>query len=205
MSNQYSLTVTNNSDFSGDVCVYQRDPNIDDPTVMSLAWFCKYIYPTTTVTFNWSIDYSFIWDYTGQLKPGVIFNSSQLWDANLNLSNQVSLNYDGANDAFTFKDQVQNPQGGSLFILQDATIPSQAASTGIAMSGAGTYACQARPNWQFIFTPHPTYWVTFGTYTKGQVLDTTSISNDQEIAFPANVYSMNADLNGDNTWAVTSG
>ena len=105
--------------------------------------------------------------------------------------------------AFTFKDQVQNPQGGSLFILQDATIPSNHASVGIAMSGSGAYACQARPNWQSIYnTPHTTYWVAFGTYTQGQVLDINSIWNHQEIQFPANVFSVNARLNEDLTWSV---
>ncbi len=205
MSNQYSLTVTNDSSFSGDLCVYQRNPHLDDPTVMSLAWFTKYIYPTTTVTFNWSIDYSFIWGYTGALRRGVVFAAAQTWPANLDLSNQVTLTYDSTNDAFTFKDQTQNMQGGSLFILQDATIPSNSASVGIAMSGSGAYACQARPNWQFIFTPHPTYWLTFGTYSQGQVLDITSIPNGQEIQFPTNVFSMNATLKKDNTWSVHPG
>lgn len=202
---QYSLTVYNNSEFGGDVCIYQRDPNNGDPTCMSLAWFTKYIHPKTEVTFTWSIDYSFVWDYTGELKPGIVFRAAQIWDADLELLNEVGLTYGSENDAFTFKDQRQNPRGGSMFILQDATIPIQVASTGIAMSGSGIYAYQARPNWRFIFTPKPTYWLTFGTFTQGQVLDVTSISNEQKISFPPNVYSMYATLEDDNTWNVTPG
>ncbi len=37
----------------------------------------------------------------------------------------------------------------------------------IGMSGNGTFAVTATPNYNFTFPPHPRYWVAFGTYQVG--------------------------------------
>jgi rhizosphere induced protein len=39
------------------------------------------------------------------------------------------------------------------------------------MSGNGTLAAPAQPAWTYIFTPRPQYWITFGEYAQGPVLD----------------------------------
>lgn len=200
MSVKYELKVINNSSNSGDICVYQTPPDTTVTDVMSLAWFSEYAYPTTTVIFDWSLNYQFMWDETGNLKPGVVFDASQIWDADLTTQNMVTLHYD---KAYTFKNLTMNPQSaGSLVVMQDYSIPLKMASVGVGMSGAGAFAFQAQPNTTLIFTPHPIYWVTFGKYDKGQILDTTQITNRAELAFPPNVYSMTAILNPDNTWTV---
>lgn len=197
---QYSLIFVNNSTQTGDACVYQQDPNITDPNVMSLAWFSKKAAPTTTVQFDWTIDYSFVWSETGQLRPGVMFTASQTWAADLSTTNQVQFTNLGG--AYTFQNQTQGPQQGSLYILEDNTIPPNQASVGVGMSGSGTFAVQAQPNTTAIFTPHPQYWITFGNYVQGEVLDITTISSAANIVFPPSTYSMTAILNADNTWTV---
>ncbi len=196
---QYTLVFKNNSSNLGDACVYQTAPP-SSPNVMSLAWFSKTAYPTTTVKFNWSIDYSFVWSETGLLVPGVLFTASQVWAADLTTTNQVTFTKE--NNAYRFKDQTQGPNAGSLLIKETNTIPLNQASVGIGMSGAGTFVQQAQPNWNLTFTPKPRYWITFGSFIAGEVLDVQSISNPAEIAFPANVYSMTATLNADNSWTI---
>lgn len=196
----YTLIFKNNSTNSANACVYQQDPNIGVPDVMSLAWFSKYAFPTTTVTFQWTIDYSFVWSETGVLVPGVIFTATQNWGADLSTTNQVTFSHPG--QAYTFQNQTAGPQGGSLYITEDGTLPIKQASVGIGMGGFGTFVVQAQPNWNLVFTPHPEYWITFGNYTQGEVLDQTSISNPAKVAFPVNTYSMTAILNPDNTWTV---
>lgn len=203
MPNRYTLEVTNDSYFPGDICVYQGCTEVDELHVMSLAWFSRYAYPSSTVTVSWTLDYSFHWAYSGELKPGLRFQSTQSQPANLRFSNQITLNYDDENDAFRFKDQTQNKQGGSFHIEQDATIPPTSVAAGVGVSGAAAFAMQARPNWNFIFTPSSTYWVTFGTFEHGEVLDRTSISQRQQIIFPSNCYRMRARLTPANTWTVS--
>lgn len=202
MSQKYELKVINKSSNAGDICVYQTPEDTTVNGIMSLAWFQEYAYPTTTVVFDWSLDYQFMWDETGTLKPGVVFDASQIWDADLNTKNMVSLHHD---QAYTFKNLTMNPQSaGSLVVKQDYSIPLNEGSVGIGMSGAGTFAFPAQPNTTLVFTPHPTYWVTFGNFTKGQVLDTTQITNQAQVAFSPNVYSMTAVLNLDNTWTIAA-
>lgn len=200
---QYSLEFINNSSNSWDVCVYQDDPNIGIPNVMSLAWFTKRVAPTTTVTFTWGIDYNFVWSETGELKPGITFKASQTWAADPAGNNQITLTHDGtANGAYTFSNLTTGPQKGNLYITQDNKIPLKQASTGIGMSGKGTFVCQSQPNINLIFTPHPRYWITFGQFQPGEVLDIESITNKAEIDFPPNIYTMQAILQADNTWTV---
>ena len=197
---QYSLTFLNNSSNTWDACVYQNDPDLGNPNVQSLAWFSKTAAPTTKILFSWTVDYSFVWSETGQLIPGVLFSASQNWDADLSSTNQVTFTKSGG--AFTFQNQTKGPQGGTLYIGEDGTIPKNTASVGIGMSGSGVYVVQAQPNITATFTPHPVYYITFGTYTQGEVLDIGQITNDAQIAFPPNVYAMTAILNADNTWTI---
>lgn len=195
----YSLVFKNNSNNSGYACVYQTDSDISDPNVLSLAWLAKSSYPATMVRFQWSLDYCFVWSETGRLVPGVQFNAAQRWDADLSTRNQVTLANNGG--AFTFQNQQAGPRQGTLTIRQDGAIPLGQASVGIGMAGAGTFVRQAQPNMMISFTPHPRYWIAFGDFQAGEVLDVGEISNPYEIAFPAGVTSMTAILNADNTWS----
>ncbi len=197
---QYSLIFVNDSTMTGDACVYQQDPDLGDPNAMSLAWFAKAAAPTTTVQFDWTIDYSFVWSETGELDAGVMFAASQDWPADLSTTNQVQFTNSGG--AYTFQNQMAGPQGGTLYISQDGSIPSNQASVGIGMGGSGTFAVQAQPNVTAMFTPHPEYWITFGTFSQGEVLDIATITSAAVIDFPANTYSMTATLGADNTWTV---
>ena len=198
----YTLNVFNNSTQTGDTCIYQTDPNTNMPNVQSLAWFSKMSTPTTKMKFTWQVDYSFVWSETGVLVPGVVFDASQNQAADLSTSNQITFTNVGG--AYDFQNQTVGPQAGTLYIRQDGTIASQAASVGIGMSGAGTFAVESQPNMSAMFTPHPVYWITFGNYVAGQVLDVATISQKKQILFPVNVYSMTATFNPDNTWSVSS-
>lgn len=211
MSNIYSLTFTNNSNNNWDFCCFQEDPSITTQDVMSLAWFAFPVAPTTSVKFSWTIDYQFVWSQTGQLAPGVMFQASQKWDANLQTSNGIDFTRKG-NSAFTFENQEQFGNPGTLYINQDGTIPANTAAVGINMgiqgapqgAGSGTFVVPAQPNITASFTPHPTYWVTFGDYVPGQVLDIQQITQKAQVNFPVNVYDMYAILGPDNSWTIAS-
>jgi hypothetical protein len=199
----YSLTVVNNSSHYADFCVYQRSPDLGVRDALSLAWMATPLWPTTVETFTWQIDYSFVWSQTGVLKPGVKFAASQAWPADPSNINSNQLLFDYQQGAFTFQHGSANgtPRRGSLYITELDGIPPDTASVGIGMSGAGTFAVQAQPNENLVFTPHPTYWVAAGTFEQGVALDIEEITNTVQVSFDSS-FAMTAVLDGRNNWSV---
>ncbi|MBP2325094.1 hypothetical protein JOF56_005479 [Kibdelosporangium banguiense] len=208
---EYTLRVVNKSTNFVDMCMYQEDPNLGVPNAMSLAWFSKPAYPSTTVVFKWTIDYSFVWSETGQLLPGVYFDASQTWPADPSIvktgtaetpGNQIGFSQP-SRGAYTFTSTpTNNAQVGSLYIKEDGTIPLKQASVGIGMSGAGTFAVQSQPNLNLTFTPHPKYYLAAGSFAQGEVLDIGSITNPVNIQFPPGIFSRTATLSAENKWSV---
>ena len=201
-SQKYTLSAMNHSANSGSFCAFQQDPDLGVPGALPLAWFSKYVHPQTTIKFVWTADYNFVWSETGVLVPGVGFDASQVFDADVQNLNQITLSYIGG--AYSFINQSKGPKPGPLYIREDASIPLKKASVGIGMSGAGTFVVQAQPNLTLNFTPHPRYYIAFGSYTQGEALDVGEMTNTAEIVFQQNIYSMTAILNADNSWTVDS-
>jgi rhizosphere induced protein len=196
----YTLTFNNNSmQTGGSFLVFQQMPD-QSPDMFSLAWFAKKVNKDTSATFLWQIDYDFVWSETGVLQPGVLFNASQTAPADLTSTNRITLDYNGA---FFFANQTTGPLPGSLSILETGNIPStKPAAVGIGMSGNGTFVVQTGPNMNATFTPHPEYWIAYGTYQQGQVLAIQDVTNVAQVQFPEGVYSMVATLDTENQWTV---
>jgi hypothetical protein len=206
VSTQYSLTVTNNSTQFQDLCIYQKPVDLGVPDAMSLAWLTAPAWPLTTVKFTWTVNYSFVWSQTGSLQPGVTFVAQQTQDADPDdlTANQVLFDY--RNGAFTFRpgSAAGMAELGSLYIRELSTVPIGTATVGIGMSNAGVFAVQAQPNMNLVFTPHPEYWVTAGTYEQGEVLNIEQITNSANVGFDA-TFDMVAVLTPTNTWQISSG
>ncbi|MEV6607549.1 MULTISPECIES: hypothetical protein [unclassified Kutzneria] len=199
----YTLTVVNNSSHFADFCVYQRSPDLGVRDALSLAWLAVPLWPTTVEVFTWQIDYSFVWSQTGVLKPGVRFGASQAWPADPGDTNANQVLFDYQQGAFTFQPGAAagTPQRGGLYVRELADIPADTASVGIGMSGSGTFAVQAQPNENLVFTPHPTYWVAAGTFEQGVALDVEEISNTAQVPFDS-TFAMTAVLDARNNWTV---
>lgn len=199
---QLTLILVNNSKNPGNLVVYQSMP--DPSSTPPLAWFSKYVYPQTRVSFAWDPnDWDFVWSGTGQIESGVVFEASQVVPANLADSNQITLSYDSTNHIFFFKDQGPGPTPGNFYIKEDSTLPANAAAVGIGMAGRATVVVQALPNFTVQITPKPEYWVTFGIVSQGQFFTITEMLPPVQVVFPPNVNSMTVTLNPDNTWTVT--
>jgi hypothetical protein len=193
--------VNNSSQPAMTACLYQV---LRTPTAGSfpVAWLTKPAAPTTTVKFSWDVTYDFVWSQSGALLPGALVSASQTWQiSDTATRNQVTLT-SGDDDALTFEDQTAGPAEGILTIVQNGTIPAGAASVGIGMAGAPICLAQAGPNLKTSFKPLSAYWLAFGAFSEGQVLDPSSIPNPKQIVFPANVHSMTATLGASNTWSV---
>jgi rhizosphere induced protein len=204
---QYALNVVNNSTNYVDLCVFQTPPDLGVMDVATLAWFVEPAHPTTVVDFTWQEDYSFVWAQTGSLSAGVQFRAKQAWPADPSDPAQQQVQFTFLRDAYTFQEgtAVGTPKIGNLYIKETDQLPLNEASVGIGMAGAGTFAVSAQPNQNLVFTPHPEYWITAGTFTPGQVVDIEEMSNVAALPFPPGVFVLTAILNPDNTWTVENG
>ena len=200
MSNLYTLNVQNNSTQSGSFCIFQEAPDINVPGITTMAWLAKMCHPTTDLEFNWSLDYSFVWSNTTNLKPGTIVKTSQDWDANLNTKNKITFDY--VDNAYTFKGEKQGDYEGNLYIDQTKAVQPKAASVGIGMSGKGTFMIPSQPNMKIIMTPKPTYWLVFGDFVEGEILDITQVSEQALKLQYKGTEDMSVEFNGDNTWKI---
>ena len=195
----YSVTFVNNSQNTGSACLYQQTP--DAPfNLMSLAWFAYPTHPSTRTTFQWSIDYSFVWGQTGTLMPGVTFSADQQLPADPNGANTVTFTQQYGSPQFSRLQSGGQP--GMLSISCDASVPSRQISIGIGMSGSATFATQAMPNMTSVFGVSPSYWFAFGNYQQGQVLDAQSITTAVQLNFPSGVYALTVTLNADGSFTV---
>jgi rhizosphere induced protein len=200
MGQPYSLNVINNAS-TNNFCVFQKAPDNASPNILSLAWFAKQVHGGgAKIKFTWQINYCFVWAETGVLAPGVTFDAGATQNADLSTINKIKFNHAGG--AYQFVDQTRGSSEGTLSIASQGDVPMKTASIGVGMSGFGTFAQQAEPNKLFTFTPHPNYWLIAGNFVQGEVMDMGNVTSAVEIKFPANVYSMTATLNDDNTWMV---
>ncbi|HBF28468.1 protein rhiA [Rhizobium sp.] len=199
----YSLTCVNNSDTSGSFAIFQKAPPTPTPgNVFSLAWFARPAAPGSQVKFTWGLDYSFVWSETGELKPGITFDASQVLPADPYGKNMVQLTRDKWG-ATTFVNPSANGAVGSLTIQQLANVTPNQTSVGVGMSGSGTFAIQAASNMTAVFTPHPNYWVVFGNYQTGDVMDIEDVTGAVEVTYGGAQTSRSAILGLDNLITVS--
>jgi hypothetical protein len=196
----YTLNLINSSASPWDFYVYQQLPNQQSANVFSLAWFCSpfMIVPGANITFQWTIDYTFVWGAVGTIQPGVVFTAGQTIDADPQSTNTTNFSITpGPN----LTPAVTAPPQGSLVINDASTVPSNAFSVGIGMGNAGTFVTSAGPNLKHTFTPTPTYWIAAGTNVQiGTILDITTVTQNLQVIFPVNVYDVTCTLGANNVW-----
>lgn len=199
----YSLTCVNNSQLSGSFAVFQKAPPMTIPgNVFSLAWFARPTAPKSKVTFTWNLEYSFVWSETGLLQPGINFSASQAMPADPNGQNLIQLTQD-TYGATTFANPSASGAIGSLTIQQLPNVAPNRTSVGVGMSGSGTFAVQAAPNMTAVFTPHPNYWVIFGNFVTGDVIDIEDVTNAVEVTYGGALTTRSATLGIDNLITVS--
>jgi len=202
MSTKYTLTVQNDSTQSGDFCIFQQAPDTNVANITTLAWLSKAANPTTNLVFQWDLQYNFIWSNSTNLKPGDTVVTSQSWDCDVNTSNRIV--FDFVNNAYNFSNQTQGDYAGNLYIDEGQSVRPNQASVGIGMSGSGTFLVPSQPNMQVMFTPKPTYWLVFGTFKQGDVVDIGQVTkNAKKIVFNG-VTDLAVTFKSTNTWLMTS-
>jgi len=200
ISTKYTLSVKNDSTQTGNFCIYQDPPDTNVGNITTVAWLAKAAHPTTLLEFEWSLDYDFVWAKTTNLRPGTIIKTSQAWPANLSTMNKVD--FDFQNQAYTFDNQGQGGYEGNLYIDQSQRVNTRDAAVGIGMSGKGSFFVESQPNMKLILTPKPTYWLLFGQYSEGEVLDIEKVTkNACRLEFKGRSR-LDVELRSDNTWNI---
>ncbi|WP_208296908.1 hypothetical protein [Massilia sp. CCM 8734] len=198
----YSLTLVNESGTPFTFYVYQQMPNQASENVFSLAWFCSpyNIGQGNQITFQWDIEYGFVWGSSGIIQPGVTFNAGGDIPANPQSNNCTTFSNSQTLGPNLSAAQAGQPQG-SLVISDASNVASNQFSVGVSMSGAGTFVTNAGPNLTHTFTPTPTYWIAAGSNVHvGTVMDITTVNQNAQVIFPPNVYALTYTLNASNQW-----
>ena len=198
----YKLVCKNNSTVPWVFYVYQTMPS-QPSDVFSLSWFASpyKLSPGSSITFDWSIDYSFVWGNTGTVTPGVNYEAGGIKSCSLTGPNMTTFSTD--DNAPQLSDPVTGGQSGSLTVNEASNVPNSTFSTGIGMSGQGSFVQQALTNATQVYTPEPKYWIAAATQMQMGVVLAQDIAQTAEITFPSAVYTMYATLNEDQTWTVS--
>ncbi len=209
---KYTMVFINNSNNSWNFCCYQKDPGIIDKGSLAAAWFvATVVHPTTTITFEWMIQYGLSWAKSGVINPGIIYHSSQNWDVDASLNTVTLVKLGGS---YTFQDLRQQDPAAAFNIVQDDSVVVQdGVGIGISMliTGASSggdglntiYAKKAQPNITEQFVVTPKYWVVFGqTIQPSQILNVTSLTNTVEVPYEEKVFSKVVTLDVQNKWSV---
>lgn len=213
----YTVTVINKSTQSGNFIIYQIFPEQKtNSKLYSLAWETKTLHTNQKTIFQWNDNYSFMWAETGKLSignnvTGAITKEIKDADPSDPTKNIITLTKKG--DVFLFENSTTTGENNKLTIQTDNKIINDVTSVGIARNDKPVIAMNASINEIYKFTPAPTYWIIFGGFKEGEVLDLTSIhhptknlfSKPMEIVFPLNVDKISITFKEDNTWEVTTG
>lgn len=198
METNFELIFKNNSSNSGDVCIFLQEPNEND--LQSLVWLSKDANPNTTVTIQWAVDYNVVWSET-EVKNGITITSSQVLPAGIEQDNEITLTK--KDDAYQFINQTTNSGlDGMITILCDNSVVANQATIGLEISGKLAISTPAIPSFSSMFTPNNQYWIAFGNFTEGEILDTETFTKAAEIDFSSGVTNMTAILNADDTWTI---
>ena len=146
----YSVHVRNESASAWKFYVYQSPP--EDTSNLTLAWFAsKYkIGPGYKDSFEWNINYQFVWSASGEVRPGIKFEATGQTECDPDAGNTSKFTFLG--DTPLLSDAIPGGEIGHLFIHDGPNVPSNTFAVGVGMSGNGTFVVNAGPNLKQVFS-----------------------------------------------------
>ncbi|MDR3333947.1 MAG: hypothetical protein LBT13_03525 [Treponema sp.] len=204
MGTNYTLHITNEAPEAGTFCVYTKNDSAKmQANLLSLAWFTKAVEQGVKANFSWNVDYSFVWSESGTLAKGVHFDVSQKIDADPLASANRKIYFEKGDHGFHFgdSDRAEEVQEGFLGITCAENIPPNQAAVGIGISGQAALAVNAEPRFQITFEPHITYYVAYGDFIQGEVIDVNQVTRTAyKLVFPAGETERTIILTSKNEW-----
>jgi rhizosphere induced protein len=205
-STGYQVKVINNSEVDDrNAILFQEIPKMPEDAV-TLAWLSKMCHAGTEITHKWNVDYNFVWGQAGSLAPGTMFEAGQKVAADLERKNTVTLMYEKG--GFKFGPSRFSGKKGLLYVNEDRSVPGPGNSdqgvVGVGMSGFGTFIVPTLPNNAASFTPKPTYYLAFGKFEQGEVMDINQLTNPEKLQFKNGTTKAVATFDGTD-WEITFG
>ncbi|MES2554642.1 MAG: hypothetical protein V4604_00750 [Bacteroidota bacterium] len=199
MGARFQVNVTNNSAQNTTFILFQKDPNQDQYQGFSVAWKSQRVSPRSKATFDWARDFCFVAANTGPLKPGMEFNTESMMETDPNGSNNSAvLDSNGGGCQLNVG---RGGQPGRLTLTTGNVSPQVQLSAGMGMERSATVIIEARSGMNYQFSPDTEYWIAFGNYQDGQVLQ-RNVQNSARISFPNGITNMNVVLNQDNSYSI---
>lgn len=207
MPNAYRLTVVNNSGLDmppPTFAVFADLPISSNYASLSAAWLTQPVADGNQYTFEWDITWGFAWSASGK-QAGYIWSGSGKLPANPNSTSgcAATLTYEGGD--FHLLPSSGTPDGSTLTITDSVMVPgpkTKPSMVAVTLNGEPVSVTNAGPNLTQTFTTHPTYYIDAGRYTKGQMVDASSVTRFQELSFTNGETALTAILQKDNTWRV---
>ncbi|TDQ66557.1 hypothetical protein ATL17_0555 [Maritalea mobilis] len=203
LGTQYTLNVNNQNSLLQTFVLFQKMPVTSKPSTdpISLAWIVGSAAGGSASNpsksrFTWFIDYSINAGYLQQegssASPRKFQTATQI-PVKVDDTNLVNVSYDGTfpNGAPYFDGVPGNTTSGIIAANSDDKIPTNAAASsaqmdlalGIAMNRKPAVSVQLLPNIDYVFTPHPEYYIMSAKYSEGDVIDIEETSHAYKVEF----------------------
>lgn len=208
----YELTVVNDSELAQGhptFAVVAELPEARTGNALSTAWITQVIHPTNRYTFKWDIEWGFAWSATGTAKD-------YQWSANGAIpADPTSTSDCAAHFEYTYGDFQLKPASHTpaetydhLWIDDHGAVPKpsvQPSSVAVTLNKKPACVVDAGPNLEHEFTLHPSYYIVAGSFKHTQMVDVSTLTEAQVLAYQRGVTALTATLDAENNWSVTAG
>lgn len=205
MTDMYSLTVTNKSQMvQPTFAVFAVLPEFMSATSLNLAWLTQPINKGNTYRFSWNMTWEFVWSAEG-VKAGHQWNGSGSLEADAGSKEHCRATFDYDRRDWALLPALGQPDLQTLTIADTTRIPppsEKPSSVGLSLNGKPVCAIDAGPDLEQVFTLHPTYYISAGTYVAGQMVTVASLTKVKELEYTAGNRALSVTLNEANKWEV---
>lgn len=172
----YSIDFHNGFREPVSVCVAAAAPH-----AQALAWRTAEVLPGGQKAFSWTVDYSFFYSITSALRPGSVVVPTFIVPVEKSGA-RVRFHRSGSSFALS---PVGSAPPNVLVIDQDASIPAEGVTIGLAIDGLAAVAVRAQPSIETQFVLHPVYWLALARspIEPGSVTDPSSFFAIANIEF----------------------
>ncbi|ADU71593.1 hypothetical protein [Pantoea sp. At-9b] len=200
----YSISVLNSSGAAANIAIYQTYPSLLAAGGLPLVWLTQNVNDGNTNTYNWSINWAMNWGTSEDvLSPGILWSSGgpiqNMDPVTSSGNNAMGVTY--SNGQFqTSPTAYHNAQvaSGSMLVATDTTFTvaqSKKMSVAVYMNSLPTFAMQGKPNGNYLFDTHPTYWICTTDSKQGVAVSGNYVSSPTQFSFADGVTSLKFELN----------
>ncbi len=202
---EYTIVFKNESGQSGVAMVYQLPPDTSMSNVFAVAWQTTNVSadPTRDTTFSWSEEYSVSWSQSGGISTGAIYSYATSID--VDLSEGAGATLDLGSGSLEPSGQGGGIQPGALQVSVSGGNSGQIATVGVGIDGTTGLVVSIPTGAEWTYEPTSTYYIAFGHFIEGMVLNVALIANAVAIDFSDGTSTFVVTYGKDHQFTVTSG